>query len=451
MGGKPQGNTMSDIVSNQHSTYSKQQAKRDVFAAIQSTDTVREGTTLYLPRYPAEDANEYNARLGSATIDGITAGGVDVLTGAVFFDEIDVSKVNASIQPFLENIDNQGNSFNVFCRDAFAASFDGFSAIVIDMPKAEVQPQSLEEERTQGMRPYWRLYNAKDVINWRYRTDPVSKQRQLELVVFKEVSPEPNGRFADKEITRYRVFFLTEGMVGWELWRQDTQAPNGAEANVLEANGTLALPEIPVAFIGDVMDDPKLLVESRLEVKAYQKESSFDVIEYLSIPVFWTKGYPADAPKLGLGAGTHVRLPDSQFVDIGYCQIDSAGHESLKGTIAGIKDYIRSRVNEMVDTAVQQGAGAAPDTATEAVIKDRDKQARLIVWADELKDALEYALQITGWFMGLGDDKAGEIILRTKWTVAEEKRQEAADTQALRDQAEIQATAAKASQGKTGG
>jgi hypothetical protein len=425
-----------DSVTNQHTAYAAQQTKRDVFAAISSTDAIREKQTTYLPQYPAEDNNEYLARLNSATIDGITSSGVDVLTGAVFFDEIDTSKVNPQIAPLLENIDNKGNSFNVFARDSFNASFDGFSVILVDMPKAEMPVVSLDDEKRMGMRPYWRLYDAKDVWNWRYRIDPMTKQTQLEMLVLREVTCEPDGRFADKEVTRYRVLWLDGMSVKWEVWKQsDPKAgANAGQVELDDPGGTLATTE------------PKLLVESRLEIKAYQKESSFDVIEYLSIPVFWTKGYPSDGPKLGLGAGTHVRLPADQFVDLGYIQIDAAGHESLKGTIANIKTYIRSRVNEMVDIAVEQGAdgGGEADTATEAVIKDRDKQARLIVWADELKDALERALQYTAEFMGLGSDKGGEIVLRTKWVVSEEKRQEAAEMQAKTDEANIAATKAKA-------
>lgn len=400
-------------VSDTNKAYTPAQAKRDVFAAVQSTDTIRAAGEKFLPKYPAEDTNEYNARKGAATIDGITASGVDVLTGAVFFDEIDTSKVEGSIVPLLENIDNKGNSFNVFARDAFKASFDGFSVIVIDLPKASGVVRSLEDERRLGMRPYWRLYKAKDVINWRYGIDPISKQIRLEMIVLKEVSVERDGRFGEKDVTKYRVYEVTNAGVIWELWLE-----SGSNEPTQIDNGTISTKEIPVAFIGEVTDDPKLLVESRLEIKAYQKESSFDVIEYLQIPVLWTKGYPKDDPPLAMGASTHVRLPGDQFSDIGYVQTDANGNAELKLTIASIKDLIRSKVNEMIESTEVE------ETATAAVIKDRDKQARLIVWADELKDALERALQFTAQLMGLGEDKGGEIVLRTKWAVGEEVRQE---------------------------
>lgn len=409
-----------DTVKTEHPLYQTQQAKRDVFAAVQSTDTMRAAGERLLPKYPGEDQSEYKHRLGDATIDGITSGGVDTLTGAAFAGEIDTSGVHSRIQPLLENIDNQGNHFNVFARDAFKASFDGFSVVVVDMPLIPdgQEPQSLEEEQILNLRPYWRLYTAANVINWRFDVDPMTKQKRLALIVLREVTQEPAGRFLSAEVTRYRVWYLLNGVPMWELWLDQ-----GTDKDPILIDGPKPLPssdELPVALIGDPCDEPKLLVESRLEIKAYQKESSFDTIEYLSIPTFYTKGYPEDGPKLSLGASTHIKLPADPAAECGYVQIDAAGHDSLKGTIASIKDYIKSRLNLTVTQAVEQ---AVEKTATQTAVEDKDKQARLLVWTEQLHDALETALQYTGQMIGLGPDEAGEIVLKTKWDMAAEKAQ----------------------------
>ena len=367
--------------------------------------------------YPAEDPKDYAVRLGAATIDGLTTAGVDTLCGTVFHGDIDTSKVNSAIIKHLENIDNEGNHFNVFTRRAFESSFDGFSLIMVDVPKVEGEVKSLADEKKLGIRPYWRLYKASDVINWVHSVDPISKQTRLTMVVLREIGEEIVDRFERKPVTRYRVLFVDGNTGKWELWRQKDKAASGDEFT-LETNGQGAISnvtEIPVASIGKFIDDPKLLVESRLEVRAYQKESSFDAIEYLSVPTFYTKGYEGEEA-IALGAAAHVKLPLEG--EVGYAQIDAAGHESLKGTIADIKAYIKSRVSMMVESAV------SPDkTATEAVIQNTDKQARLIVWAEELKDALEKALGFHAQLMGLGEDKGGEITLATKWQAEKEARE----------------------------
>ena len=438
-----------DKANSLHPSYSAQQAKRDVFRAVYGgTDTIRAGSEKYLPKYPAESTTEYDIRRNASTIDGIVLGGVDTLCGSVFEDEIDVSGVHQSLQEFLENVDNKGNSFNIFSRDAFRESFDGFSCILVDMPNAKAR--DAEEEKNFGIRPYLNLYCAANVINWRHQVNPISKQLELVLLVLKEVSSEPDGRFKFKDVTRYRVFEMRNGLVTWELWREDKKGSAASTITselVLEASGAIEkVNQIPVAFIGDVMADPKLLVESRLEIRAYQKESSFDVIEYLSIPVFYTIGYESDEP-LKIGANTHIKIPNpgnGGTGEGGFAQIDSAGHISLKGTISDIKSLIKSRVNYLVDSA--SAASANPDkTATQVVTEDKDKQARLVVWADELKDALETALMYMGQFIGLGEDEAGEIVLKTKWAVAaeQEQMQKDFDSQIITEEMEIKRLSAE--------
>lgn len=397
-----------DKASNPHPAYAGLETKRDVYRAVYGgTDSIRKTSTANLPKYPAESDPEYQVRLGCATIDGLVLGGVEQLCGSVFEGEIDTEKVHATLKPYLENVDNKGNHFNIFAREAFRASFEGFSLILVDMPTATAT--DLADQKKKGLRPYLNLYPASSVINWRYRVNPVSKQKELTLLVLMEVSSEAVDRFSVADVTRYRVFEVNNSVVTWELWKETGEGKD--KQLVKEDDGMIEkITAIPAAFIGDVMDDPKLLVESRLEIKAYQKESSFDAIEYLQMPTFVTKGYEGEET-LKLGASAHLKLPADPAADAFYMQMDAAGHDSLKKSIAEIKDHIKARVNYLITSASEK-------TATQANIEDRDKQARLIVWADELKDALERALQFMGQFVGLGEDQAGEIVLVTSWSNA---------------------------------
>jgi hypothetical protein len=409
-------------VNKTHSIYDKNQPKRDLFAAVMAgTDGVRAGDKRYLPQYPGEEGAEYTIRKDASTIDGVVAEGQVGLSGKVFHGEIDTSKVNASIIPLLENIDNQGTHFNIFARRSFDAAFDGFSVILIDTPKAQGPVKSLEDEKRQGIRPYWRLYKAKDVTNWRYVVDQATKQTRLSLLVLKECSEEPDGQFGSKEVTRYRVY-RHEQAVTVETWVQKAKDAQGEEfIPEMPATTLDKLTAIPAAIVGNIDAEPWLLNESRLEIKAYQKESSFDVIQYLQLPVFYTKGYPDDGPTLALGAHTHIRLPLEG--DVGYAQTDASGNAQLEMTVSNIKSTIGGRLDAITKEAMQ----GAEETATEVVSDDSKSQARLIVWSQQLKDALERALQFTAEFMGLGSDKGGEIVLMTAWEAAKAEAKEAKD------------------------
>jgi hypothetical protein len=432
-----------DKVSIEHPAYIALAPKRSAFQAVKGgTDAIQKEGVKYLPKYPAEEPKEYEARLQSSTIDGIVSGGVETLTGTFFEGEIDTSKVNSKIIPFLENIDNCGNHLNVFARQAIDASFDGCSVIVVDMAEATEETKKLEAERGAeadkilNKRPYWVLYKANDVTNWRYRENPITKKKELSMLVIKVVTTEPDGMFKTKEVTKYRVWRLDGNSVAWELW---TQGEKKGEF-VIEKRGTIAITRIAAAIMGELDDEPKLLTESRLEIKGYQKESSFDIIEYLSVPTFYTKGYEGDEP-LALGASAHVKLPADPAAEVGYAQIDAAGHDSLKGTIREIKGYIKGRLNQIESAAMPTGE---QKTATEVVTEDSDKQARLLVWAEQAKDCLEQALSYTAEFMGMGIDEGGEIVFNTKWMAAEQKRKEADERKAEGELANIEKVKAEA-------
>jgi hypothetical protein len=412
-----------------HPAYPMLQTKRDDYAAVKNgTDAIRATKEKCLKRYPKEFDGDYKNRLDTATIDGLVAIGVDTLCGKVFDDEIDVSKVRLDPK-WLENFDNEGTSFNEFARESFESSFDGFSLIIADLPSDTATSKELkatlgaEADRLLNFRPFARLYTASSVINWHYETNPTTQIKELTLLVLKEQTEVLVNRFERKTVTRYRVYTLENGVVTWELFEEIQNKDRQKSFVIIGAGVVSNVKQIPAAFIGCVTDEPKLLGESRLEIKAYQKESSFDTIEYLSVPVFFTKGYPPEEPSPALGASAHLRLPGTPDAEAGYIQIDATGHDSLKSTFTGIKDTIKNRISQMADPVNR----AVEITATESSAQSKDKQARLIVWANELKDALERALQFMAQLAGMGDDAGGEIILNTAWEraamEAEERKQ----------------------------
>src|SRR5690606_7494377 len=175
-----------------------------------------------------------------------------------------------------ENVDLKGNHFNVFARQSFEAAFDGYAVILVDTPRTEAEIRSKADEAAMGIRPYMRLYTAASVINHRYTVNR-RNETVLELLVLHEPQEvvDPENEFGTKTVDYYRVYRLRDEVVSWELWRKDKQGGMLESTFVQEGGGILSnRSAIPVAIIGELTDEPKLLVESRLEIKAYQKESS---------------------------------------------------------------------------------------------------------------------------------------------------------------------------------
>ena len=431
-----------DKVTSTHPKYDELSEPRQAFADVKAgTRAMRKAGEKYLPKYPAESPEAFKRRRSASTIDGIVQGGVETLCGAVFEGEIDTTKVKID-KAILEDFDNLGTHFSVFVRDAFEASFDGCSVIVIDMPEETDDSRKLKAERGAeadkilNIRPYAILYKACDVTNWRFEKNIITGIKELVLLVVKIEREIPIGSFGSKKVTEYRVWKKEGNAVIWELWvpKDDSEAEY-----ILDKSGPCVnVTQIPASFIGDVCDPPKLLGETDLEIKAYQKESSYDEIEYLSPPTLVTKGYDSDEP-IAVGAEAHIKLGADPAADAFYLQMDAAGHDTLKQTFKDVKAEIKGRVNMIVSATMPK-----EKTATETISEDKDKQARLVVWAQQLKDAVERALGFAAEFMGKGADGGGEIVLRTKWDIAKEQAEIDAQRKSEEHQANIAVMGAKA-------
>lgn len=410
-------------VSTEHPKYQGLVARRRAFAAVAGgTWSMREAGKAVLRPFPQE--RDYDARLQASTIDGIVKGGIESLTGAVFAGEINTSGVVTALTQYLDNIDNRGNTFSVFAREAFEAAFDGCSVILADMPMVDDEGRQIqaiygaEADRRLGLRPYLVLYRAADVINWRYRVNPVTKVTELSMLVVRVVSEEPDGDFGTAMVTRYSVWRLDGNRVVWERWEKAGEK----DEYMIAATGTLAnATRIPARVVGSLTDEPKLLVETDLEIKVFQKESSFDTVEHLQgSPTFYTKGYEGE-DTLCVGADVHLKLPTDG--DAGYVKLDAGGHESLKATIDAIKAEIKARLNYTVTEAV------AEKTATQANIEERDKQSRLVVWAEQLKDALEGALDDMAMLINAPQENKIEMV--SVWSLASERNLASVDQNSI--------------------
>jgi hypothetical protein len=324
----------------------------------------------------------------------------------------------------LENIDNEGTTLNNFARNAFDASFDGFSLILVDAPPMNAEAQAMREtfgaeaDKMLNSRPFWRLYTAANVINWHYAANPVTNIKELQMLVLREVSEQIADDFKHGHVTRYRVLSKSGAVVVWRLFEEIKNERGEKEFIVIGQGFIENVTQIPAAFVGCVTDEPKLLIETDLEILIFDKESSYNQLERQHTPVFWTKGFEEGKSLLVIGATTWLDLPENG--DVGYAQTDSTGMETLKATIREKKDEIKGCISQMVNVT-----RTVDITATETATADKDSRARLIVWAEELKEALDLALQYMGQMAGLGDDAAGAVELMTAWKRVERAHEEA--------------------------
>ena len=401
-----------DTVSARHydwlKTYDDREIYRDV---IEGTLRLRSKRKQYLPQFPAESDDDYKFRCDTATCFNLTKKTRDVMSGLVFREPIKLQDdVDPEIVALWENIDNAGTHGDVFCRKAFDASFEGFGVILVDAP--EMQVRTAEEQMRLGMRPYWVFYDADHVINWQYRVNPMSKSKELAMIVLQEETFEPTGQFTFEEVERYRVFRIIEDSVTFQVYRE--VEINGRDEYILESEGVLPeLTQIPVAVVGGLGDSPKLLDIALKNLEHFQTYSDYkSLIHKTCVP-------------LPVGKGVELGGGDSTIVVGGSTMIQTSAQGDFRfAEVSGSSlDVVRTSLNDNREEISLMGLSLLADktakvnvTATEALLNNIGETAELRVMARSMQDAIELALGHTAEYLMLPREAGGSVEMGTAWS-----------------------------------
>lgn len=405
-----------DTVAAVHPDYDDIYAKREVYLDVcEGTLRLRQKRSQYLPQFPAETDADYQYRCETATCFNLTKKTRDVMTGMVFKDIVELEDdVNDEIKELWENIDNAGTHGDVFVRRAFEYGFEGYSVILVDSPSAPVR--SREEQIQAGIRPYWILYRADDVWNWRFEVNPVSRRKELSLIVFREVVQEAAGSFTSDEVVKFRVFRRVNGLVTWEVYRQYQDSNGNNLSFEVEASGSMpGLSEIPVAVVGELGADPFLLDIALKNIEHFQTYSDYkSLIHKTCVPIPVGKGLElADENRVIVGGSTMVQT--SAQGDFGFAEVNGSSLQTVRQTLQDNREEAA-----LMGLSLLTGqTGNVMMTATEILMNTISETAELRVFARSLQDAVELALGHTAEYLRLDREEGGSIELRTAWSNAD--------------------------------
>ena len=401
-----------DTVAVMHPQFWASYEKREIYKdVIEGTLKLREKRNKYLPKFPAETDADYDFRSSTATCFNITAKTQAVMTGLVFKSNITLSEdVDDELRLLWENIDNSGTHGDVFARRTLESAFEGYSLILVDAPMTTVN--SREEQMRYGLRPYWILYNADQIWNWRYQINPISKSRELSLIVLREITDEPVGEYTSEPVVRFRVFRYDGFLVTWQLYREVGNDENKKVEYILEAEGSLPqLTQIPVSVVGELGDDPLLLDIALKNIEHFQTYSDYkSLIHKTCVPIPVGKGVElAGGDKIVVGGSTMVQTsPSGGF-----------GFAEVSGTSLNL---VRQSLQDNRDEAALMGLSLLADktarvdvTATEALLNNIGETAELRVIARNLQDAIELAMGHTAEYLGFERIEGGSVELGAAW------------------------------------
>lgn len=371
-------------------------------ALQEGTPAMRQGKTAFLPKWPNEEAQSYEARVATATLFPAYRRTVTVMGGKPFSKPLVLNKdVPAQIVSWGENIDRMGVNIHAFASEVFDEAIAyGFCGILVDYPDTAVrdqagnavasQPRTVAQVEAEGIRPYWVRIKHDQILGW--RTDTVNGQPRLSQLRLLESVEEPDGDFGTVHIAQVRVLYPG----GWQLWRETGKS--GAWAIYREGRTTLK--EIPFAPVygrreGFMAGKPPLLDLAFLNIKHWQSQSDQDTIEHVArVPILAAVGVDDEEWQLTVGASTAIRLPTD--ADLKYVEHTGAAIDAGAQSLVRLEDQMIQSGAELL--VKKPGDRSATESSNDAEANKCDLQRM----AEMFEDSLDAALQFTADFARLG-------------------------------------------------
>ena len=358
-------------------------------ALLGGTAAMRAAGTTFLPKWPGEEKESYDARLATATLFPAFGRTLGVMTGKPFSKQITLGDdVPARIKAWCDDVDLQGNNLHTFAAQMMDEVLGfGLAGVLVDHPKVE-GARTLADERAIGARPYMAAIKHGQILGWKAeRVNGATVLTQLRLAETKEVQ---DGDFGTKHEPRVRV--LVPG--AWAVYMPGAKAE---DEWVIEDQGTTTLNAIPFAPIygkkrGFMNGVSPLLDLAYLNVKHWQSQSDQDTVMHVArVPILAMIGADDDS-RLTVGASTAIKLPmgaDMKFVEHSGAAID-AGAKSLEA----LEDQMIQTGAELL--VQKPGQRSATEASNDAEANKSDLQ-RI---TEEFEDSLDLALQFMAAWVG---------------------------------------------------
>lgn len=374
------------------------------------TSAMRAAGEQYMPRHEAETAERYKERLLGNCLSNYFAWTVEQLAGKPFTEEITLKDdVKEPVRVLMEDCDLQGNALQPFAYQWFRLGiWKGMAHVLVDQQigaeKEDGSPRTVEDDRRDGLRPYWVLIDPTNLI-----CAMVEMVRGKEVLTHVRIRENYTVRDGFAEATLVQIRVLEPGT--WAIYRERV---SGKEKQwYLYASGTTGLAYIPlVTFytkrVAPMESEPPLVDLAYLNVTHWQSSSDQrNVLTVARFPILAASGVPVDDAgnaKVTLGPHKYFATEDPQG-KFYYVEHTGAAIEAGRNDLKDLEEQMGSYGADMLtqEPGDPTATAAALDTA-----EDATPLQRMVMG---FRDSVELALSYTAEMLNLGEDQGGSVVI----------------------------------------
>ena len=404
---------------------------------LAGTVGMRDAGERYIPKRSGESDKKWRSRVDDAVLHNAYARTVGYLTGQVFSKDVVLDAAGETLpEPYaamFEDVDLQGNSLSVWAARFFADAVNSKANLVlVEFPQVETRtneagrleyldaatgeyvPKTAEADAQNGWRPYFVSIPTACVLGWRIET--INGRQTITQFRFKERVIEEQGQFDVEDEYCEQVRVLYRGR--YEIWRKvETGTTNGEETWAVWKEGTVSMPEIPLATFFPSGNEMGLVTLPALEDLAHLNRRHWqataehnELMRFVRAPGLFLAGGTVDAN----GASTMPWGPGILSVDTNpEAKISPIGVDAASVTAS--RQELKDIEEAMALYGLQLLMPKTGDvTATEKALGASESDSTLKRWALGLKDCLEQAFTFAGQWVG-AEELAPSVSVNTEY------------------------------------
>lgn len=374
---------------------------RMIDALLGGTFAMRAAGETFLPRWPQESVEAYEARRQTSVLYPAFSHTVSVLAGKPFSKLLSFSDDTPArlAEWFGDDADLQGRNLHVFASDVMTDVIGhGISGVLVEYPwVAAGEIRTREQELRAGLRPYFTRYPPGTVLGWRSVTEGgASRLAQVRLL---ELLTGQDGEFGEVEVEQVRV--VEPGR--WRTFRRSS-ARSGAWEMVAEGRSA---ERIPFVFfysnrIAEGLSAPPLLELAHQNVEHWQSASDQRTILHVArVPILFARMLGNGTP-LVVGANTAVEANDPA-ADLKFVEHSGSAIAAGAADLLALEERMRATGAELL--VLKPGA----TTATQVRSESEANRSTLQKIVETTEDSWDQCLALAAAMVG--EPRSGSVRL----------------------------------------
>lgn len=363
-------------------------------AVMSGTSGMRRLGRIYLPQFPQEENEGWDARCNSTFLFPATAEAIKTAVGKPLGSPIVTENVPTLIEPCLEDVDLAGRDLDSWARDVMSATLrDGITWAMVDYPRLAPNATRADELALKA-RPYLIHVPLESMLGWKVQR----MNGRLKVV---------QVRYTVKEDDECYVYQWEPGVL--TVWKKDKEAWTVDPAQ----SGEISFPAaegIPIVVFysgrtGFWTAHPPFEDMAWKNIEHWQSSSDQrHILHVARVPLLAADEDHRVNTEAAVKAGPDGIL--TGFTNLHYVETTGAAIEAGAKDIATIEDQMQRLAGEIVSTEVAK-------TANQSKREDRAGSSQLRAWAWTFQDALEECLRIMALWVNEKD--GGSVVLETDW------------------------------------